>query len=111
MADAIKRNQLPDPTPADIEALTAKIWPIVAPFLRGQHPVAQGGALAEIVATWLAGHITAGDLAATRAMRNELLAEFIMTVEHLVPICAEEMGTPHDPIVPLMPDTDPYRRQ
>jgi hypothetical protein len=94
-----------------IEVLSKRILPIVQ-HLAGQHPSVQGGALANLVATWLGGYDAAHDVVRTRDLRTKLLADFLMAVDRLVPICAEELGTPHDPIDPIINEIGfkPFRR-
>lgn len=81
-----------------IMELVEQLRPRVFPFLAGQPPAIQGGVLADLLAIWLAGHCVPGDLAATRAARAELLADFLVLLERLVSINAARFGTPHDPI-------------
>ena len=104
-------EQLPEPRPDEIQALCDKLFPVVSPLLANQHPSVQGGALADLVATWIAGHFVQGYVPATRGLRAALLSDFLMSVERLVPVCAEEIGAPHDPIT-FDPDTDadPFAR-
>jgi hypothetical protein len=83
-----------------IEALGDEIFRLAQPLLSGEHPAVQGGALANLVALWLASHGIPDDIPATRAMRAALLENFLHAVKRLLPICAEELGTPHDPIEP-----------
>ena len=59
----------------------------------GRGSVVQGGALAEALATWLAGH-AAKDVEATHAFREKLLLNFIQTVRQLIPLHAERLGLP-----------------
>lgn len=80
-------------------------------LITGNHPAVQGAVLADAVATFVAAHYVEGDLEGTRLVRGEILADFMMTVERLMPICAEEIGTPHDPIIISGDDEAPYRRQ
>ena len=98
----------PEPDVETIEALIKKVMPVIAPILAGHHPDIQGGVLADLVATWLAGHGVADSVPRTRALRAALFANFLLLVERLVPICAEELGTPHDPIEPD-PGPGPFR--
>lgn len=103
----------PEPTTDDIQALSDKVTPVVRLLLAGHHPVAQGAVLADLVATWLAGHCYTndngdGDLAETRTLRAQLFTEFIETVDRLLPVCAHELGTPHDPVI--FPDADYEQR-
>ena len=57
----------------------------IKPLLAGHSPKVQGAALAELLATWLAGHrLTCGDASETERMHEELLAMHIVTVRILV---------------------------
>lgn len=80
-------------------------------LITGKHPAVQGAVLADAVATFLAAHYVEDDLVGTRVVRGEIFADFMMTVERLMPICAEEIGTPHDPIIVPGDDKTAYRRQ
>lgn len=55
------------------------------PVLGGHHPANQGAALADLLATWLAGH--------PPAFRDELLAFHLKAVRQLTLINAEALGT------------------
>ena len=103
----------PPPTPKEIQALSEQVTSASSPLLAGQHPVAQGAALADLVATWLASHACTSGVAGTRKLRQQLLSDFIIAVETLVPVCAEELGTPHDPMRPIADNDEPelFRRQ
>ena len=56
--------------------------------LAGQPPMVQGAALADLVATWLAGHIVQGDRKATNQLRQALLEGHIAAVRELLPVNA-----------------------
>lgn len=89
------------PTPSQVRAIHRAARTLSAqlqPLLTKHHPVTQGAALVDLVATWLAAHVEEGGLSPTRALRQQLLSDFIIAVEAMVPVCAEELGTPHDPI-------------
>lgn len=66
---------------------------IIKPLLAGWPPQIQGAVLADLLATWLAGHHISGDAELTRAMRAELLAEHCQLVWELVPLNAWISGT------------------
>jgi hypothetical protein len=93
----------------DVIALGERVTTLVRPLLAGRHPAVQGGVLAQLVATWLAGHAVLGNVDGTRGLRAQLLADFLIAVERLVPLHADELGTPHDPIDTTGPD--PFKRQ
>ena len=61
--------------------------------LAGEPAHLQGAALADLLATWLAGYHVEGNADATRNVRAELLAMHCSTVRQLVPVNAEEIGT------------------
>jgi hypothetical protein len=56
----------------------------IHPLLAGQHPAVQGAALADLLATWLAGF--------DPDAREALLDNHIHIVRELVPINAAQMG-------------------
>ena len=72
-----------------IKGLVQRIGPILA----GHPAPIQGAVLADLLATWLAGHHVPGDQDATRSKRAELLAMHCSTVRQLVPHNAKEIGT------------------
>lgn len=60
--------------------LVDQVPPIVAeikPILTGKHPAVQGAVLADLLATWLAGH--------PPVMREHMVSETIRTVLRLIP--------------------------
>jgi hypothetical protein len=73
--------------PAEVMMLVDRIKPLLA----GRGPEIQGAVLADLLATWLAGHIKVGDPEETDAMRGELLAMHIDGVRSLIPINAAEI--------------------
>jgi hypothetical protein len=83
--------------PEQIVAIVGRIKPKleehVHPLLAGYPPEMQAAALADLLATWLAGHHVAGDADATRRMRAELLATHCAAVRELTSINAKIMGT------------------
>jgi hypothetical protein len=91
-------------------ALSKKLSPLFQQQLVHQHPAVQAGVLCDLVALWLAGHFIEDSVAETRRLRAELLTDFLITIERLVPICAADIGTPHDPIMAVQED-DPYQQR
>jgi hypothetical protein len=77
----------------EISSLAEKVWPVVARLLRGRPPAVQGWALADLTATWLAGHAVEGDPAATYALRERFLKEHVRAIRELIPINAKLLGT------------------
>ena len=85
-------------------------------MLHGQGPLVAGAVLADLVSLWIAGHVMVNDndlsdettLKETRQLRQHLLADFIIAVESLIPLSADEIGTPHDP--PLDLSHNPFNR-
>jgi hypothetical protein len=61
--------------------------------LAGHRPELQGAALADLLATWLAGHHIEGDARATNRLRTTILSMHVETVREMVPIAAKEIGT------------------
>jgi hypothetical protein len=72
-----------------VEAITA-LYEELCEVFDGRGAVVQRGALAEALATWLAGH-AAQD---AEAFREELLQNFIQTVRELIPLHAQQLGLP-----------------
>jgi len=66
---------------AEIEAIVAAIRPLLA----GKPPEIQGAALADLLATWLAGYV-AGDEGKTDDLRERLLQHHLRTVRRLLPV-------------------------
>lgn len=52
----------------------------------GKSPDVQGAALADLLSTWLAGHVVGGDFHATADLRAALLEAHLAAVRELVPI-------------------------
>lgn len=65
----------------------------IAPLLRGNGADVQSGALADLVARFLAGHIVPGSAMRTDHLRHKLLENFVRTVRMLVEINARDLGT------------------
>lgn len=61
-------------------AAAFKLTESAAPLFAGQHPAAVGSALADLLATWLAGH--------PESARERLLASHVEHVRLLVPVQA-----------------------
>jgi hypothetical protein len=67
--------------------------------LAGRGPMVQGGALADLVSMFIAGHVVLGDPTATYQMREVELELFFHAVRALVAPSAQKMGTivtPHE---------------
>lgn len=64
------------------------------PIFAGHDKMVQGAALAELVATHLAGHVILGDREKTTELRASLFEEFIRAVNDLVPIIDEGVIQP-----------------
>lgn len=58
----------------------------IGPILAGHASAAQGAALADLLAIWLAGHVALGDPEATEALREGLLAAHMEAVRGLIPV-------------------------
>lgn len=79
-----------------VNDLTEKIWPNVAPLLAGKPPEVQSAVLADLTAIWLAGF--------PACHREVLLATFVEFVRQLTPVNERMMtgqfwpaGNPEDP--------------
>jgi hypothetical protein len=60
----------------------------IEPILAGHPAPVQGAVLADLLATWLAGHIDKGSSQRTDLLREELLRHHLRTVRLLVPVNA-----------------------
>lgn len=56
----------------------------VRPLLRGKRPEIVGAALAELLATWVAGHFVPGSRGETIEIRASLLSQHLRAVAELV---------------------------
>lgn len=65
----------------------------IRPLLAGRPAEVQGAALADLLATWLAGHHVQGNRVATNGLRNTLLTMHVEMVRKLVPVNARTIGT------------------
>ena len=73
---------------SDTLATIAQLIERIRPILAGQPPPVQGAVLADLLATWLAGHIDRTSNQHTDALREELLTHHLATVRALVPVNA-----------------------
>ncbi len=67
-----------EPDPHDVEPIVERIRPLLA----GHRPEIQGAVLADLLATWLAGHMGEG----ADRVREELLRMHIEMVRKLIPV-------------------------
>jgi hypothetical protein len=65
----------------------------IGPLLAGYPPQVQGAALADLLATWLAGHVTP-DRSSTNGLRRDILDQHLRAVRELVAENAKGMGLP-----------------
>jgi hypothetical protein len=70
-------EQLQDETDAIVEA--------IKPLLAGKHPSVQGVVLADLLATWLAGH--------PLAFEDKLIESHLRSVRKLMRLYREQLGT------------------
>lgn len=70
------------PDPHEVFRLVESIGQV----LTGRDPAIQSAVLADLLATWLAGHIAVGDDRATKRLRERLLSEHIKLVRRLLPV-------------------------
>lgn len=56
----------------------------IRPLMVGKSPEVQGAVLADLLATWLAGHIVRGDPKATKRLREFMLKQHIVAVRALI---------------------------
>ena len=73
---------------SDTLATIAQLIEHIRPILAGQPAPVQGAVLADLLATWLAGHIDSTGRRQTEALREELLKHHLATVRALVPVNA-----------------------
>lgn len=73
--------------PEEVMVLVARIRPLLA----GRASHVQGGALADLLAIFLAGHIVPGNPAATDDLRERILQMHLEMVRELVPVNASEI--------------------
>jgi hypothetical protein len=71
----------------EVERIVASIHPLLV----GQAPQVQGAALADLLATWVAGHIILGDAPETDALRRRLVEMHIEMVRKLVTLNAARL--------------------
>jgi hypothetical protein len=64
---------------------TLQLSASIHPLLSGHPPQVQGAALANLMATWLAGHYADSD-GETDQLRETLLAEHIEAVRRMIPV-------------------------
>lgn len=76
----IERQAAEEPKPWEVLQLAQQI----APLLTGKHPVTQSGALADLLATMLAGY--------PEAVREEVLAKHLELVRVLMPVNAQQLA-------------------
>jgi hypothetical protein len=72
---------------SDTLATVVQLINRIRPILAGQPPPVQGAVLADLLATWLAGH-RGTTITSTDEMREELLRLHLETVRALVPVNA-----------------------
>ena len=60
----------------------------ISPILHGHNPEIQGAVLAELLATWLAGHVVPGDRMQTILLRGRLFDEHMKIVRDLTKLNA-----------------------
>lgn len=73
------------PDPAEVDAIVDSIWPTLQRAMGGLDPNLQGAVLADLVATWLAGH-TGESQRAVNQLREELLELHVEFVRKLIPV-------------------------
>jgi hypothetical protein len=65
----------------------------IRPSLGGYSPDMQGAVLAQLVALWLAGHVS-DDAAEQDAVREQLLDQLVDTIQRLTPVMYEQHVRP-----------------
>jgi len=72
------------------EMLSAEIWPLIAPRLRGKPPEVQSAVLADLTAKWVLAHYVPGNPAEQAEFRRQLLQDHIELIRDLVEIADRE---------------------
>jgi hypothetical protein len=81
-------------TPDEREAFAAQALSRRIRHLLARHPPGvQGGALADLLSLWLAGHRVPGDSVATVALRDALLEAHIEAVRQLIAPSEREIAS------------------
>jgi hypothetical protein len=68
-----------------------ELYDLIGSLLAGKPSQVQGAALADLLATWLAGHIVKDDKRETDRMRERLLKMHVKTVRQLIPVNANRI--------------------
>lgn len=76
----------------DVAALVDRVRPILA----GKPSPLIGGVLADLVATWIAGHVMSGDVEKTGRLHANLLEHHTQMVRGLIIIHARMMGAKNE---------------
>lgn len=63
-----------------------RLTAVIGALLYGHEPHLQGMVLADLLATWLAGHVVMGDQEATDKLRAELLANHLSGLSELIAV-------------------------
>lgn len=92
LADLEMRRNDERPMNTDVGEI-ARAVALIRPILARCPPAMQGAIIADLLAIWLAGHHVEGDVDATRALRAEILATHLLSIEELVTVNAKIIGT------------------
>jgi len=76
-----------------LELQVAPLVERIGPILAGKNPSVQGAVLADLVATWVAGHVIRGDRTTTDEMRAKIIECHIQAVREFIPLNAKLLGT------------------
>lgn len=80
--------------PSDEELKQApEIAEKIYPMLFGLHPTVQGAIIADLTATWLAGHVVEGSPEDTNKLRKFLFEQHIRLTHKLIEPNADHIGT------------------
>lgn len=84
---------------ADKETLAAidRLVREIGPLLAGKPAEVQGVVLADLLATWIGGHVVPGSQAETDRMRASVLSLHVRSVTALVPLGAWRIGIEQHP--------------
>jgi hypothetical protein len=63
----------------------------MCPMLAGRPPQVQGAALADLLATWITGHIIPGKPSETEALREQIMEMHVEMVRELVSVNAARL--------------------
>lgn len=82
-----------EPPPEEQFKEAPEIAERIYPMLAGLHPTVQGAIIADLTATWIAGHVVEGNPQDTEKLRKFLFEQHIRLTSSLIEPNAEMLGT------------------